>query len=287
MPYNTLYIISGLIPNSTIRDLIGYIPAPDPLILQQQKLTATIDRLLGTTSPLSPLQKVRRRKKCRSHKTPSSEDEDALTTSTDALGEEESSSETLGSESEVRVEERGDVSERSVDSAAMAVATSSSVHHLCYDDKSCGENSFSELKMSMPVAESTSSLHQTSDGSIPAAQSPSPESCLKRTSQCSVEGRELQISSSGVPVESKAVPALTRHTALPNVNPSPVVETKVVPTVTIPFQVGPTQATVAPTTTNTSTTGTTVHTGSLHRGTTSGADEGESGRREIEVWYTC
>ena len=266
-----MYATSGLIPNSTIRESIGYIPAPDPLSVQQQKLAATIDRLMATTtSPDSPAN-MRRRKKHKSHKY--SDSEDSLTTSTDACNEEEESSAEvamgLESESENTVEEEGDVSERSDDSAVMAVATSSSLHHLCHSDDSCGENSFSELRMPTSVAHSASSLHEI------GITSTQPSSCLKRSSHSSMKGQECQISSSDAQVDSKRVHSLTRNAALNlnKVEPSTAVETKVVPTVTIPFQMGPTQATA---------TGATIHTGSVHSGTTTGA-EGESEGREIEV----
>ena len=217
-----LILCSGLVPNSTLRQTIGYVPAPDPLALLQQ---SAIDRILATSPPAAPHSQ----REQKTHK-----DKNGILTRDGSSEDGESVSENDGipsdsGELDDPLGERAEISESGV-KLDMAPSTSGSVADLS-DDSGRDEDSSSVLVVvgSAPLpreVKTESSPHQEGDRGPPER-----------------ELSEMKVNSSTTPA-STDVPG-NQESDNP-ITTTTAVETKVVPTVTIPFQVGPLKTTVAP-----------------------------------------
>lgn len=223
--------------------MIGYIPPPDTVILQQLPLN-TANKILSTTAP-GTLQSSSKSTREQLQGTPATE----VSGSTDRACNEEISS----MKSEVftmfadGLEEGVEISESRSRVTLIAseepppspmhdmchIATDDREHHIATDD---GE-SLLYREMSDSSVHSSPTPHAFSDGNLctPAPQSSSPISCHSKdpTRPVHSENAPLQEDDSSPAVKTEVVPA---------------VKTKVVPAVTIPFQMKPTPATVVTTT---------------------------------------
>ena len=244
-------IHAGIIPNSTIRETIGYVPAPDPLVLQQQQLATTIDRLLASSSVDITPRKMYRSKKRRSQRVTAT---DSILTDSETTLEPRETGTSLNSKSgdfDDNALEDGsvEISESGIKSTSTVTQSSPSIPYLGHsdnDDDSDDQNWVSGAKTPVPVVASTIMPDETSSsGSITALQPMTYDerSCLDDDHSdvqvvCSSNNERVK--------ESNTVPIhVTRHSPSPQKpDPTPLVETKVVPTVTIPFPMGPTRTTV-------------------------------------------
>ena len=239
---------SGLIPNSTLRGTIGYVPAPDPLSFLQQ---STIDRILATSPNSRPdLERLRgKRRKKRRRRTadggvgvPGSPSGESVSESD---GESCCELESREFGDEALTEEGDEFSEDGVKSSSVVVAsTFGSVNSVCEDSEKSEDTSSFYAPVSM--VESTPPPQKVdTPGKIRSetklAPQPSPEFTTERGSPVR-DKSDKQIESNKTATSSDApiTPLLRRHES---VTPVAVVETKTVPTVTIPLHVGPPKTT--------------------------------------------
>lgn len=240
--FNVMSNLIGLIPNSTVRQLIGYVPPPDIVILQQLPLTTT-KKILSTTADGKPQNTAPGNPQNKNTTeqldgTPATD----IIGSTDACNEEMSSDRVTKSESEVftmfadELEEGVEISESRVNLTASGELTPSPVHDTVTDGRSSPDRKdkeslpdgkISSLKMSDSSDHPSSAPHVISDPSICTAKQPLPPiSCYKESS---------------IPVDPVHASSLQKD------DTNPAVKTKLVPAVTIPFQMSPTPATITTT----------------------------------------
>ena len=235
----------GLIPNSTIRKLIGYIPPPDTVILQQLPLNTT-NKILSTTTP-GTLQSSSESTSEQLNGIPATD----ISGSTGACNEEEISSNNV-MKSEVfadGLEDGVEISESRVNLIASEepipsddlchIATDNRKSDIATDD---GE-SLSNREMSDLTVHHSPTPHVFSDGSLstPAPQPSSPISCHSKESNMPVGSVHSVMPRNASLRKDNSSPAVKTEVV-------PAVKTKVVPAVTIPFQMRPPPATVVTTT---------------------------------------
>lgn len=244
------YIIAefpGLIPNSTIRKLIGYLPPPDTVILQQLPLNTT-NKILSTTAPGTPQSSFEN----------TSEQLNGIP-ATDTSGSTDAHNEEISiMKSEVfadGLEEGVEVSESRVNLIPSEEPTPSSTDDMCHiatnnrethvtaDD----EESLSDRDMSDLSVHPSPTPRVFSDGSTctPAPQPPSSISCHSKEINIPVGSVHSIVPRSASLQKDDSSPAAKTEVV-------PAVKTKVVPAVTIPFQMRP-----PPTSTHRDTSGST------------------------------
>ena len=232
----------GLVPNSTLRQTIGYVPAPDPLALLDQ---STIDKILANSSDSTPdldrlrgkkMKKRRRRRKRMVDGAVSdagSRGEEVVSESGESLSESESQSE---AKSDNFLDGRDEISEDGVKSLDVAPSSSDSTHHLCDDsierceDRSSPEDPVSVVDSTQKVDTPPGKVEGEAKLSRQPETQPSPQPDTERGNSV-VESSEVAQNSPLLKRDEPTIPA--------------VVETKVVPTVTIPFHTGPSGTTTA------------------------------------------
>ena len=237
----------GLVPNSTLRQTIGYVPAPDPLALLDQ---ATIDKILANSPDSTPdLDRLRGKKRRRRRKRKrmvdgavsdaGSHGEEVVSESGESLSESESQS---GTKSEDSLDGRDEISEDGVKSPDVAPSSSDSTHHLCDDGiERCEDRGSPEVPVS--VVDSTQKIDTLPEkvdilpGKVEGEAKLSRQPETQPSPQPDTERGNSVVESSEVAQNS---PLLKRDEAT-----AAVVETKVVPTVTIPFHTGPPGTTTA------------------------------------------
>lgn len=226
----------GLVPNSTLRQTIGYVPVPDPLALLDQ---STIDQILANSSDSTPdLDRLRGSKKRRRRTVGGavSDGEEVVSESDESLSESESQS---GAKSDNFLDGRDEISEINEDgvkSPDVAPSSSGSTHHLCDDSiERCEDRRSPEVPFS--VVDSTQKV-DTLPGKVEGEAKLSRQPETQPSPQPDTERGNSAVESSEVAQNS---PLLKRDEPTIPV----VVETKVVPTVTIPFHTGPPETTTA------------------------------------------
>ena len=244
--HRTIILYPGLIPNSTLRGTIGYVPAPDPLSLLQQ---SAIDRILGTSPDSRPdLERLRgkRRRKKRQRRTVDGVGRDVGSRS-------ESVSESDSGELYDDTEERYEISEEWVKSPDVVASSNFGSNTSLQCDESENILRFEgRSSPDVPVSVIESQPHKVytipQETESKFAAQPSSQYNTERYINPVRNNTEEKIESSKTVMSSINEPS--------NVSPLPppmqreptapvVVETKSVPTVTIPLHVGPPPKTTA------------------------------------------